>query len=68
MEQARSSWNDDRLDRLSGKVDTLERRMDERFDSLNEALNARFDALHRTLVLSMTSILVAFATLIATQA
>jgi hypothetical protein len=37
--------------------------MDDRFD----VLNARFDALHRTLILSMTSILVAFATLIATQ-
>jgi hypothetical protein len=32
--------------------------MDDRFD----VLNARFDALHRTLILSMTSILVAFAT------
>jgi flagellar capping protein FliD len=85
MEQARSNWNDDRLDRLSDQVNGLRQRMDDRFDTQAarldkrleaqderidarfDALGARLDSLHRTLVFSMTSMLVAFVTVVVTQ-
>jgi flagellar capping protein FliD len=68
MESSRAQWSDARLDDLSGRVteldhrltariDTLESRMDGRFNSLD----AKFDGLQRTMILSMTSVVLAFA-------
>ncbi len=63
MEQARTKWNDDRLDHLSGQVDSLRHHMDERFerqearmDAKFAALDAKFDALQRTMILTLAGI------------
>jgi hypothetical protein len=64
MEQARATWNDARLDDLSGRVDDLGRRMDSGFNrvdadmrelrgdlnALRSETNARFDSLQRTML------------------
>jgi hypothetical protein len=68
MESARAQWSDARLDdlatrvtdldhRLTARIDTLESRMDDRFNTLD----AKFDGLQRTLIVSMTSVVLAFA-------
>ncbi len=68
MESSRTQWTDAKLDdlanrvtdldhRLTERIDTLESRMDARFNSLD----AKFDAMQRTLIVSMTSVLLAFA-------
>jgi flagellar capping protein FliD len=68
MESSRAHWTDARLDDLAGRVsemdqrltariDTLESRMDARFNTLD----AKFDGLQRTVILSMTSVVLAFA-------
>ena len=49
MEQGRTNWNDDRLDHLSGQVDSLRQHMDERFDRLQNAM-----------IITLASILAAF--------
>ena len=57
----RSSWTDERLDDLNGKVDRgfarvdgeineLRGEMNARFSDLNSEMNARFDALNQTLI------------------
>ncbi len=70
MEQARTKWNDDRLDHLSGQVDSvrdqvvsLRHHMDERFerqeariDAKFAALDTKFDALQRTMILTLGGI------------
>lgn len=67
MEGQRSQWTDSRLDdlanrvteldhRLTDRIDTLESRMDARFNTLD----AKFDGLQRTLIISMTSVMLAF--------
>ena len=68
VEQVRAQWSDARLDDLAGRVteldhrltrqiNTLESRMDARFNTLD----AKFDGLQRTLIVSMTSVMLAFA-------
>jgi flagellar capping protein FliD len=71
MEQGRTKWNDDRLDHLSGQVDSLRHHMDERFerqearidakfatlDSRFTALDSKFDALQRTMILTLGGII-----------
>lgn len=57
MESSRAQWTDGRLDDLAGRIDRLESRMDARFNSLD----AKFDGLQRTLIVSMTSVMLAFA-------
>ena len=68
MECSRTQWSDARLDHLANRVteldhrltesiDTLESRMDGRFNSLD----AKLDGLQRTLILSMTSVVLGFA-------
>ncbi len=68
MESTRAQWSDARLDDLAGRVteldhrltkriDTLESRMDARFNTLD----AKFDGLQRTLIIAMTSVMLAFA-------
>jgi hypothetical protein len=54
---ARESWTDERLDDLSGRVGSVERRMDEGFKEMREEFrtlrgetNAQFAAQHRTMV------------------
>jgi hypothetical protein len=56
MEQAKASWNDDRLDHLSGQVD----RLADRVDSLRDHVDERFDALQRSMIYTLASILAAF--------
>jgi hypothetical protein len=63
MEQSRSSWNDARLDDLNTRMQAGFAHVDERFNTLE----ARFDALNRTMLLVMASILIGFATLVASQ-
>jgi hypothetical protein len=61
MEAMRSSWTDERLDDLNGKVDKgfarvdgeikeLRGEMNARFSDLNSEMNSRFDALNQTLI------------------
>jgi hypothetical protein len=50
---ARESWTDERLDDLSGRVDSLERRMDQGFGEMREefrAVRAEIASNQRTLV------------------
>lgn len=72
MESSRAQWSDARLDDLAGRVteldhrltariDTLESRMDARFNSLDAKFDSKIDGLQRTLIVSMTSIVLAFA-------
>jgi hypothetical protein len=61
MEGARATWNDGRLDDLSGRVSSLEKRMDLRFDHLE----SRFDSLKQAMIITLASILAGFAGLIA---
>jgi hypothetical protein len=63
MEDARASWNDDRLNGLNDRMQAGLSHVDDRFNSLE----ARFDAMQRTMLLVMASILVGFATLVASQ-
>jgi len=68
VESERAQWTDARLDdlsnrvtemdyRLTARIDNLESRMDARFN----VLDAKFDAMQRTLIVSMTSVVLAFA-------
>lgn len=57
MESSRPQWTDARLDDLVGRIDRLESKMDSRFNSLD----ARFDRLQQTLIVSMASVMLAFA-------
>jgi hypothetical protein len=74
MERTRANWNDDRLDHFAGQVDKrfdrVEAHIDSRLDGIDArlaAMNGHLVGLHRTMVLSMTSIVVAFAGLIVTR-
>lgn len=60
MEQARTNWNGDRLDRLSGQVDSLRLRMDERFENQDVRFQARFDRLQNAMIITLASILAGF--------
>jgi hypothetical protein len=64
----RAQWTDARLDDLAGRVTELDRRLTARIDTLESrmdagfnSINAKFDALQRTLIVSMTSVVLAFA-------
>ena len=67
MEQERTNWNDDRLDRLADQVDrvagqvaALGKHMDDRFDAQSARIEKRFDNLTYGLIYAMASILAAF--------
>lgn len=60
MEQARTNWNDDRLDHLSGQVDSLRHHMDERFEKQDARIQARFDRLQNAMIITLASILAGF--------
>ena len=57
MEASRAQWTDARLDDLAGRIDRLESKMDVRFN----LLDAKFDRLQQTLIVSMASVMLAFA-------
>lgn len=65
MEGSRAQWTDARLDDLADRVTELDRRltaqMDARFNSLDAKLDTKFDRLQQTLIVSMTSVVLAFA-------
>ncbi len=56
MEQARTKWNDDRLDHLSGQVDSVR----DQVDSLRHHMDNRFDRLQNAMIVTLASILAAF--------
>jgi len=57
MERSRAQWTDARLGDLAGRIDRLESKMDARFN----LLDAKFDRLQQTLIVSMSSVMLAFA-------
>lgn len=57
MQSSRAQWTDARLDDLVGRIDRLESKMDTRFN----LLDAKFDRLQQTLIVSMASVMLAFA-------
>ncbi|MDQ3724743.1 MAG: hypothetical protein M3335_02445 [Actinomycetota bacterium] len=68
MESTRAQWNDARLNDLASRVTDLDHRLTQRIDTLESKMEARFnlldskfDALQRTLIVSMTSVVLAFA-------
>jgi len=56
MEQQRTSWNDDRLDRLADQVD----RVATEVAALGKHMDARFDRLQNAMIVTLASILAAF--------
>ncbi len=56
MEQERTNWNDDRLDRLADQVDRLAGQV----TALGEHMDARFDRLQYSMIIALASILAAF--------
>jgi hypothetical protein len=73
VESERAQWTDARLGdlsnrvtelnhRLTARIDTLESRMDARFNSLDAKFDTKLDGLQKTLIVSMTSVMLAFAT------
>jgi hypothetical protein len=71
MEHARATWTDERLDDLSRRMDNGFDRLDLDLRSLRSEMNSRFDALHRIILQvgggMMATILIGFASLIATR-
>jgi hypothetical protein len=61
MESSRAQWTDARLDDLARRIDRLEAHIDTRFNSLDAKFDAKFDRLQQTLIISMTSVVLAFA-------
>ena len=61
MESSRAQWTDARLDDLAGRINRLESKMDARFDSLDAKFDAKFDRLQQALIVSMSSVTLAFA-------
>jgi hypothetical protein len=61
MEQPETTRGNDRLDDLAGRVGRLETRMDTRFN----AVDATLHGIQRTMIVTLASILAAFAGLLA---
>jgi hypothetical protein len=61
MESSRAQWTDARLDDLADRIGRLEAHIDTRFNSLDAKFDAKFDRLQQTLIISMTSVVLAFA-------
>ena len=75
MEQARTNWNDGRLDDLANQVRALREHVDDRFDRLDERFDAqnariderfaridkRFDTLQYAMIVTLASLLATFA-------
>jgi hypothetical protein len=56
VEQERTNWNDDRLDRLADQVDRLAGEVSE----LSRHMDDRFDRLQYSMIIVLASILAAF--------
>lgn len=69
MHLMRESWTDARLDDLNEKVDRLSGKVDRGFERLDTKMDAKFEALYRLLVQTMLGIMAVmvggFATLLA---
>jgi len=68
MEQARSNWNDDRLDHLSGQVDSVRDQVNavrDRVDALQHHIDNRFDRLQNAMIITLAGILAGFGSAIA---
>jgi predicted chitinase len=61
MEQARANWNDDRLDHLSGQVDSVR----DQVNALQHHIDNRFDRLQNAMIITLASILAGFGSAIA---
>jgi hypothetical protein len=61
MESSRAQWTDARLDDLADRVTELDHRLTSQMDARFNSLDAKIDGLQRTLVVSMTSVVLAFA-------
>jgi flagellar capping protein FliD len=75
MEQAKVNWNDDRLDHFAAQVDKRFEEVDRRFDKFEAHVDARFnrlemrfDSLMQAMIITLASILAAFAALAAATA
>jgi ribosome assembly protein YihI (activator of Der GTPase) len=53
MEQAGTKWNDDRLDHLSGQVDSVR----DLVNALQHHIDNRFDRLQNAMIVTLASIL-----------
>jgi len=56
MAQARTKWNDDRLDHLSHQVDAVR----DQVNALQHHMDERFDRLQNAMIVTLASILAAF--------
>lgn len=56
MDEQRTSWNDDRLNRLADQVD----RVATEVTALGKHMDARFDRLQNAMIITLASILAAF--------
>jgi hypothetical protein len=56
MEQERTNWNDDRLDRLADQVDRLAGQV----TALGKHMDERFDRLQIAMIITLGAILAAF--------
>jgi len=61
METRRAQWTDARLDDLADRVTELDHRLTSQIDARFNSLDAKFDRLQQTLIVSMASVLLAFA-------
>jgi len=60
MEQERTNWNDDRLDRLADQVTDLRNHVDDRFEALSARMDSRFDTIQNSMIVALGGILAAF--------
>lgn len=54
--EARTNWNDNRLDHLSAQVDSVR----DKVDSLRDHMDQRFDSLKNMMIVTLAGILAAF--------
>ena len=61
MESSRAQWTDARLDDLADRATELDHRLTSQIDARFNSLDAKFDRLQRTLIVSLASVMLAFA-------
>jgi hypothetical protein len=64
MEQAKTNWNDDRLDRFAEQVDKRFDRLEGRIEAQGEHFDARFDSLQQAMIITLAGIISALAAVI----
>jgi hypothetical protein len=67
MQTMRSSWTDERMDDLNDKVNKMHRDMRSEFRAVRAEIDARFDSLQRSMIAMMGTMVVGFASILATQ-